>query len=71
MMKHYATRKSLYAFGFTREQSPARARSRFGVSGAYNAGYWAVNLWAFWAVKLPRTDAMAQAMHNEARRRGL
>jgi len=66
LMKVVIRPRFLYAAGITNEITPARKASKYGVAWARSGGGWAFSVWRFWAVKLPRTDAMSKAMELEA-----
>lgn len=52
-----ATKKNVYAFGLAfgnkANRPQARTDSRYGIAWTKTAGGWGLNLWAFWAVKIP------------------
>ena len=69
LMKVWERPKFIYAIGLTSEITPARADSRFGVAFARDMGGWAVSIWGFWAVKLPRTQRMEDQLKASAEMR--
>ena len=69
LMKVWTRPRYIYAVGITSEITPARKASKHGVAWTRTSGGWALSVWRFWAVKLPRNDAMAKAMELEAEAR--